>query len=445
MRIAWYTHRYAPCLGGAETYGRAMVRRLVDQGHGVDVLTSDARDLWYFNDPRRARLDEPPVSTIDGARVRRFPVRHIPMQRYFGKLLSYAPHWPTQCRFASYMPLIPELERTSETYDAVFAVGFPFTNFSFAAWKKARSCGAPLILTPFLHLATPGDPVHRHYTKPHQLRLLREADAVVVVTELESEAVAGWGIPRSRIVKVSMGYEPTEVCGGRGDRFRETYRIGPSQPMIGHLATLDPNKGTNDLVQSVMALNALRAADDPVALVLAGVSSPHFERFAAELPSSTKRWLIRTGPLSTTDKADFFDAIDVFAMPSRTDSFGIVFLEAWANGKPVVAAAAGGVAEVVEHDRTGVLVPFGNVEKLSSVLEWLIDQPETARRLGEAGRQRVAQGCSWDECFATIAAQLNRLIRRNLRMDPQATALPESTDRMIQTRPMNVGRSQVGR
>jgi glycosyltransferase involved in cell wall biosynthesis len=315
------------------------------------------------------------------------------------------------------MPLLPGLERAEGHFDAVFAVGFPFTVFSFAAWKKSRASGAPLILTPFLHLATPGDPVNRHYTRPHQIRLLREADAVIVVTGLEADAVAGWGIPRDRIVQVSMGFEPAEVCGGRGARFRESYRISAHRPLIGHLATLDPNKGTNDLVRSVLALNESRPADDPVYLALAGVSSPHFERFAEELPASSKRWLIRTGPLAVEEKADFFDAIDVFAMPSRTDSFGIVFLEAWANGKPVVAAAAGGVVEVVDHDSTGVLVPFGDVEKLTTALDWLIHEPDTARRLGEAGRERVARGCSWDDCFGVINDRLAMLTRSGRRID----------------------------
>ena len=50
MRIAWFTHRYHPCVGGAENYGRAMVRRFAAAGHDVEVLTSDALDLWYFND-----------------------------------------------------------------------------------------------------------------------------------------------------------------------------------------------------------------------------------------------------------------------------------------------------------------------------------------------------------------------------------------------------------
>ena len=101
MRIAWFTHRYYPCVGGAENYGRAMVRRFVAAGHDVQVLTSDAHDLWYFTDRRRRRVDEPRESRVDGARVHRFPVRHLPLQRYAGRLLSYVPHWPTRCRASS--------------------------------------------------------------------------------------------------------------------------------------------------------------------------------------------------------------------------------------------------------------------------------------------------------------------------------------------------------
>src|SRR5438270_11175035 len=127
MRIAWFTHRYFPCVGGAEKYGRSIVRRFVAEGHEVDVLTSDAHDLWYFNDRRRRRVDAPAESWVDGARVRRLPIKHIPLQRYVRKLHSLMPHWPTRCRVATYMPIIPGIERIRGDYDAVFAVGFPFT------------------------------------------------------------------------------------------------------------------------------------------------------------------------------------------------------------------------------------------------------------------------------------------------------------------------------
>ena len=142
MRIAWFTHRYHPCIGGAETYGRAMVRRFVASGHAVDVFTSDAEDLWYFTDRKRRRIDQPHIAIVDGATVRRFPVRHLPLQRYFGRLLSYVPHWPTRCRSASYMPIIPGIDRVRGDYDAVVAVGFPYTVFSYAAFRT----GAPRVL-----------------------------------------------------------------------------------------------------------------------------------------------------------------------------------------------------------------------------------------------------------------------------------------------------------
>jgi len=402
MRIAWFTHRYHPCLGGSETYGREMVRRFVAAGHAVDVLTSDAHDLWYFTDPTRRRLEGPLVEEVDGARVRRFRVRHFPAQQYVGRLLSYVPHWPTRCRWESYMPVIPGLERVRGPYDAVFGVGFPFTVFSYAALRTARSAGAPLILTPFLHLSTPGDAVNRHYTRPHQIRLLAESDLVVVQTDLEGDAVRGWGVPGDRVKKLGMGVRHDAVTGGDRRAFRDRLGLPADRAVVGYLGVADPNKGTVDLVRAVARINAGRPADRAVHVLLAGASSPDFERFLSGLDPDARRWLTTLGPLPPEDVRHFYAALDVFAMPSRTDSFGIVFLEAWANGLPVVAAAAGGVREVVRHDRTGLLVPFGAVPDLAGAIRGLVDDPALARRLGTTGREQVARGHAWDDRFATL-------------------------------------------
>ena len=412
MKIAWFIHRYFPCVGGAENYGRAMVRRFVDAGHDVDVLTSDAMDLWYFTNKARKRVDAPDESEVDGAKVRRFRVKHLPMQRYFGRALSYAPHWPTRCVAASYMPILPGLGRVRGPYDAVFSVGFPYTVFSYAAYLTSRAAKAPLLITPFLHLATPGDQVNRAYTKPHQIRLLAESETVVVQTDLEAGAVRGWGIPDSRILKLGMAVEHADVTGGDRKRFRGQLAIPDKARVIGHLATLDPNKGTNDLVLATARLNQARPADDPCYLILAGPSSPDFERFLADQPTGSWPWLKRLGPLPLSDRADFFAAIDVFSMPSRTDSYGIVFLEAWANGLPVVAADAGGVPEVVRHGEAGLLVPFGDLDRLSEALAGLVDDPTRARSLGAVGRKIVERGHTWEDRFATLEARTRELIDR---------------------------------
>lgn len=421
MRVAWFTHRYSPCVGGAENFGRAIVQRFVAAGHSVDVVTSDAHDLWYFVDRRRGRVDAPAENWVDGARVRRFAVRHFPAKRYVGRLLSYLPHWPTQCRWDSYMPLIPGIEKVRGDYDAVFGVGFPFTVFSYAALKTARASGAPLLLTPFLHLATPGDPVNRTYTRPHQIRLLREADTVVVQTELEAAQVVEWGIPRARVLVLGMGVDHDLVTGGDRTHWRSQLAIGPNCPVIGHLATLDPNKGTHDLVRAVERLNDQRAADRLIHLLLAGPSSPDFESFRAALAPATSRWLHVLGPMKPEGRPDFYAALDVFAMPSRTDSFGIVFLEAWTNGLPVVAAAAGGVSEVVSHEQTGLLVPFGDVSQLAGALDRLLADRSFAQRLGSAGRARVARGHTWDDRYAALEGRARALIAERAGSRPSAS------------------------
>ena len=408
LKIAWFTHRYFPCIGGAETYGRAMVRRFVRSGHDVDVFTSNAHDLRYYTDHKRRSVDAPAESVVDGARVHRLAVKHFPLQRYVGRLLSYAPHWPTQCRAASYMPIIPGLGGIRGDYDAVFGVGFPFTLFSFAAMQTARAAGAPLILTPFLHLATPGDPVHKTYTRKHQIRLLSEADLVVSPTRMESNVVAGWGIPRDRLMTLPMAIERDAVTGGDRSRFRSKYGLGAG-PLVGQLGALDPNKGTPDLIRAIARLNDRRT--EPIALALAGAATPEFESFLDSGGRRNRPWLRLLGPLPAGEVPDFYAALDVFSMPSRTDSFGIVYLEAWANGKPVVAAAAGGVPEVVTHGETGLLVEFGDVAGLASEIESLLVDPSLARRLGEAGRTLVESGYTWDDRYDRLFDRVSPLTR----------------------------------
>lgn len=393
-----------------------MVRRFVAAGHEVDVLTSDAHDLRYFTDPTRRRVDAPAEEVVDGARVRRFAVRHVRGQRYLGRLLSYVPHWPTRCRFESFFPILPGLEDVRGDYDAVFAVGYPFTGFAYAAYRTARACGGALAITPFLHLSTPGDALHRLYTREHGLRLLREADLVISPTRMETTALAAFGVPESKRLVLPMAIDRADVTGGDGQRLRARLRIPAAARLVGQLGALDPDKGTNDLVRAVAGLNAGRATEERIWLVLAGNPSPAFERLVAELPAESRTWLHVLGPIPASDVPDFYDALDVFAMPSRTDSFGIVYLEAWANRKPVIAAAAGGVVEVVRDGVTGLLVPFGDIEALTAAVARLTGDPGLAERLGGAGAAEVAAGCTWDHRFATLSGRVGALVAARARM-----------------------------
>ena len=88
------------------------------------------------------------------------------------------------------------------------------------------------------------------------------------------------------------------------------------------------------------------------------------------------------GSIEETEKRDMFAAADLFAMPSRTDSFGIVYLEAWLYRKPVIAARTWGVSDVVADGEDGLLVRFGDVPALAEVIASLLDDPTRRNALG---------------------------------------------------------------
>ena len=161
--------------------------------------------------------------------------------------------------------------------------------------------------------------------------------------------------------------------------------------VIGHLANNSREKGSVDLL---IAAERAWQQGGRFHLVLAGPEMPNFQRFWTTYgPTGRVR---RLGVLDDKQKRDFFAGLDVFALPSRSDSFGIVLLEAWANGVPNVAYRAGGPAWVIRHESDGLLVRCGDVDGLAAALLRLEGDGELRRRLGAAGRERTRTEFDWE-------------------------------------------------
>ena len=87
---------------------------------------------------------------------------------------------------------------------------------------------------------------------------------------------------------------------------------------------------------------------------------------------------------------------------SRSDSFGLVLLEAWANGLPNLAYRAGGIADLVRHEDDGLLAPCGDVAALAAMMLRLIEDSALRRRLGDAGQARTASEFQWSDKLALV-------------------------------------------
>jgi glycogen synthase len=136
-----------------------------------------------------------------------------------------------------------------------------------------------------------------------------------------------------------------------------------------------------------------------------------FKQYYDDLPDEVRekcRWL---GFISDQDKRDLNAAGQVFCMPSRTDSFGIVYLEAWLNGVPVIGARAGGVPEIISDGVDGYLVDFADVPALANRIQLLLARSEAAMSMGQAGRRKVLAEHTWDHKIARIAEIYEEVVR----------------------------------
>jgi len=418
MRVAHFIQRYPPALGGAEAYFARLSRYLVERGDEVTVFTSNAIALEAFW--KRDAKVVPAGSTIeDGVRVRRYPLWHVPGRRYLLKVVSLFPQRLWQCLTMPCNPICPDMwhdgGHREETFDIVHASSFPYAWPIACARRLARRCGAPLIITPFLHTGDPddpADPTRRGYTTRPLRWLLNEAGAVFVQTPSERCAALEMGLPDAKVILQGLGVDAADCTGGERARARGGWIVAGDEVVLGHLANNSYEKGTVDLLQAV---EALWQRDVPAQVVLAGPEMPNFREFWRQFEqrhgAGELRRVRRLGVLDEAQKRDFFAGIDVFVLPSRSDSFGLVLLEAWANGVPNVAYRAGGIADVVRDEVDGLLVPCGKIAALADALGQLVHSADERRRLGEAGRERLPAEFRWDDKLDRVQRTYGALMK----------------------------------
>jgi len=413
MRILHLIPRYWPAHGGAERHLGEISVRLAAEGHSVTVATTDALDFELFWNPRRRRINLPEAEHR-GVWIRYFPVRHLPAAplaypaiRRLLWIFSRLPGVPVGSieHLARWTPRVPDLWRwlnsTREPFDLVAAMGIIFEPLVAAGLQFARRRGIPFVVYPLTHLGAgprPGmDSVGRFYTMRHQIALAKAADAVVAQTPTERAFYVGHGVAQERISVVGPGVNPEEVLGGDPNRFRK--RHGVKEPTVAFLGHLSYDKGAIHVVEAV---RRLWQAGRSLSLVLAGGMLTPFRRYLNNLPPTDRSRTLILPSIKEADKRDMLAACDLLALPSRTDSFGIVYLEAWLYRKPVIGARAWGIGDVIEDGRDGLLVPFGDIQALANAIAFLLDHPEQRSRMGIAGEQKVYQAHTWDRKYPLI-------------------------------------------
>jgi len=246
----------------------------------------------------------------------------------------------------------------------------------------ARLAGVPLVLGGKRSLT--GDDT----TARLAWRLIGRAVDTIVVNadairaEAESHRVAArWAVVPSGVdVERFESRLPTSEA-------KAALGLEPGRPVVGTIGRLEQRKGHADLLLATRTMHRLANGLCPQVLIVG--DGPLREELARQAADLGVLGNVRfTGQV--TDVRVALSAMDVFVLPSTAEGMPNALLEAMAARRPVVATAVGGMGEVLEGDRTGVLVPPQDPDALGRAILHLLADPARARRLGDAARSRVA-------------------------------------------------------
>jgi len=234
------------------------------------------------------------------------------------------------------------------------------------------------------------------YYRPIDHRLARFVKFFIYMSEaIEEHYRNEVGVPASmgRVI-----YDPFDLDtfrnGVQGARaVREEFGLAPDDPLITNVGRLVPWKGQDVFSE---AFSRIVARLPRARALIVGSPPPNRvgEEYHRRLRGIVERLQLQDHVMFTgfrKDIPEILAASDVVVHSATSpEPFGRIVVEALAAGRPTVATAAGGVPEIVEHEKTGLLVPPGDAERMAEAIEALLRDPDAAARMGSAARRDVA-------------------------------------------------------
>ncbi len=356
LKIALVSDWYYPKLGGVAVHMHDLAIFLRRRGHEVTIVTND-------------------ITTGKEDELRREGIDLVKVPGYL--LGSVEINMTIFSRNASRM--VPFIDGNDIVHGQ-----HAFTPLALKAVAAARKTGKGALLTThsinfenssaIKALAFISFPYFRYYmSNPHR---------IIAVSKASREF-----IKRFTSVPVDVIYNGvnTEIFNGKADGEALRDELGLGERVVLYVGRLEPRKGLGTLI------SAMKDIDGTLLVVGRGSMLPVLREKARLLGVLNRVKFL--GQIEYSKLPAIYALSDVFVLPSLSEAFGIVLLEAMASGTPVVGTNVGGIPEII--DGCGFLVPPRNPRKLAEAVNSILNNQNLGKKLGRLGRKRVEEVYDW--------------------------------------------------
>ncbi len=266
-------------------------------------------------------------------------------------------------------------------FELIHSAAIP-TATAWLSWRVSQRKNIPFVITPFLHYEL------IDFRVPWVKSLLRDSTNIIAVTEKEKDVLIEFGVRASNIHVIPLGIDYRIYAKRDLSLFRRSSGLTEDLFVI-LIPRKSKEKGTYSTLKAMVNLSQKYKK---LGLILLDKTSKTDEPILMEyLRTLTLNGVkvIDLGYVSGQTLIEAYQASDVVVQPTSVDSFGMVFLEAWACGKPVIAANYGAIPEIINNGSNGFLVKFGDWEEIERAIITFIHDVNLKIKLGEKGRQDV--------------------------------------------------------
>jgi glycosyltransferase involved in cell wall biosynthesis len=231
-----------------------------------------------------------------------------------------------------------------------------------------------------------------------------KSDKIISVSNSISKyLIEHFGVPR---LKIQMLYNPIELFTSEENnittRFKEENQIKPNQKVILYVGRFHTDKGYDTVIKS---FNIISSRRNDLVLIMNGKFKNNMKLVKS---IKNKDALIFIEPQLSINY--LYQVADVVVLPSRSDSFPYVMLEAGIHKKPFIGGNTGGIAEFIEDGINGLLVDPENPQVLAEKIIYLLNNPQIGRTMGEKLYEKVNRLCDYNSYFSEVEKIYNSLI-----------------------------------
>lgn len=245
-------------------------------------------------------------------------------------------------------------------------------------------------------------------------RVFDDASAIICVGE-EEKLQTQSKYPNKKVVHLPNGVDPELFAQGDGKGFRHKNQIPESAFVILTVGRIDPQKNQLFLIKQFREIS--QARPEAHLLIIGHVTNhAYYNEIVSYISDNGLQNRITVIPglqANSSDLTNAYHSANLFVLPSIHEPFGIVILEAWASGLPVIATRVGGIPSFVVHQSDGILFDSNNAGALVSSINDVIDNPDHSREMAMNGHRKAVTEYSWDVITGRLMIIYEEAIHEN--------------------------------